>query len=181
MLIDDGKGRGNKAQVDDENRLRVRADVVPFATHVSEEESSYFSWNFVTADLATTETVIMVCNDSTDKNLLIDWIYLYSDVPASFDVHTPAYATWAGTAITGVNWNIASGKAAEATAIGDETGQATQGNILFTLQTNEVATDQFSISMPIDGKIVLGYHDAIAIDVVGNPAVTECTVAGYYH
>jgi hypothetical protein len=181
MLIEDGTGNGYKAQVDDENRIRTLSHNVSFASHVSADEGKYYSWNFVSADLATAETVLMVCNNSTSESLLIDWIYIWGDAPCAYDIHFPAYATWAGTAVTGVNWNASSGNSAEATAIGDETGQATQGSILTTVMSNELTGDQFGIQLDISGKIVLGYHDAIAIDVVGAPAANECTIAGYFH
>ena len=181
MLINDGTGQGYSARVDGENRIRTLSHNVPFASHVSADEGKYYSWNFVSADLATAETVIMVCNNSASEKLLIDWVYLWSDAPVQFQVHFPAYATWAGTAITGVNWNKASGNSADATAIGDETGQATQGSILCTFMTNELTGDQHGIQWDVSGKIILGYHDAIAIDVVGAPAANECTIAGYFH
>jgi hypothetical protein len=181
MLIEDGTGTGYKVRVDDEHRLAVKAHMQTFGSHVSEDEGEYYSWNFVAADLATGETAIMVCNNSSTKKLIVDIMYMWGDAPCQYDIHFPAYATWAGTAITGVNWNKASGKSADSTAIGDETGQASQGDILITLTSNELTGDQFGIMFDVGGKIVLGYHDAVAIDVIGAPALTEATITGYFH
>ena len=180
MIIQGGTGNGYAAKVDEHNRLHTKASLETALSHASSQHGLAFSWNAVSADIAGGETALLVCNDDPNKYLHIDSIYCWSDVPTAIDIHFPAHATWAGTAITGVNLNRTSGIVALATAIADETGQPTQGPIMTTLHTNELTGDQFNIMYDTHSAIVLGYHDSIGIDIVADSAAFECTIVGWF-
>ena len=180
MQIEGGTGSGYKAKVDADNRLHV------FSTseselHFASEKGLAFAWVAVNADLAALDTAILLCNDDPDKLLHIDKAYVFSDVPTAVKFHFPAYATWAGTAVTGKNFNRTSSKVALASCYADETGNAfVAGNTFLTIQTNEVTTDQFGVSVDFKDSIILGYHDAVAIDIVADSASFEATIWGYF-
>lgn len=168
---------GQKAEVNKDHQLQISAGS---AIHQATLKGDAYAWNSVSYDMTAADTLLMVANDSETRLLVINRIYFYSDVPTAVDVHFPAVATWTGTAVVGVNLNRAKDVPAPATAITDETGQATQGPIWITLHTNEVATDQFAIDFPTDDAVILGHDDAIGIDGVADAAAYECTIIGYY-
>jgi hypothetical protein len=176
--IKDGKGRGNLAEVNSSQQLEVSAKILT-AFAKSSEEGGAFAWTAATADLAAADTALLVANNSQTKKLRITKIYVYSDVPTRVQIHLPAYPTLAGTVVTGVCLNKSLNKVADASAYADETGN-TQGNIIKVLDTNELTTDQFGVSWDFEGAVILGYHDSIAVDIVGDSAAFGCSVEGYF-
>jgi len=176
MIIEDGKGSGNKAQVSD-HRLQVST---ASALHRASLKGNAYAWNSVSYDAAAADTLLLVANNSSVQLLVIDSIYFYADAATAVDIHFPAKATWTGTAVTGVNLNRVSNKIADATAITDETGQATQGPIWITLHTIELTTAQGEIQYLVNGAIILGKDDAIAMDAVADLAGYEATIVGYF-
>jgi hypothetical protein len=177
MIIEDSTGSSSGAKVTKDNALRVTT-----ASAICEASlrGDAYSWNSVSYNMTAADTVLLIANESPTRLLVINRIYVWSDVPTSIDVHFPAKATWTGTAVTGVNLNRASSKVAAATAITDETGQATQGPIYITLQTNEATGAQFAIDFYTDDVPILGKDDAIGVDMAGNAAAYECTIIGYF-
>ena len=158
--------------------LDVRSDgAVPL---FQAEENEVFSWTSVTADIDANDTVILVTNDSTTKHLHITDMYVYSDVPSAIDFFTPAFATFSGTAITGIALNRTGVTVAPATALGDSAGD-TLANIFATLFTNETVTDQFGVWLRLNGLLSLGFHDSAAIAIVEASAVSNSVIMGYYH
>jgi hypothetical protein len=181
MIIEGGTGNGYKAKVDEHNRLAVRATAESALHHESLEHGNAYSWTAVSADINTGDTCILVCNDDPDKLLIIDHMYLWNDVASQFKVHFPAYAAFDGTAIVGLNLNRTSNKIALATAKADDTQNTfAAANVVITLHSNELATDQFGIEWDCKNAIVLGYHDTIAVDIIGESAAFEATIWGYY-
>jgi len=193
MLIDDGKGRGYKAEVDSENRLRVISINQSLPAHVSEEEGETYSWTAVSADINTGDTALLVCNNSTSKKLLIEKIYVWGDVAAQFKIHIPSYPTLAGTGVVGVNLNSVSGNAADASAYADETGNTFAAtNVITTVRNTyyvrgngddlvDIAAAGKGEWIDYNGMVVLGYHGCIAIDIIGESAAFECTIIGTFH
>ena len=174
-----GGNTGNLADVNDSLQLLTRAATVS-ALHEASLSGQAFAWNAVSADIDTGDTALLVRNDSSSKKLVIEKLYVWADVAAAFDVHlVTASFTAAGTAVTGVCLNKASATVASATAYADETGN-TQGDIILTLHSNELATDQFGIDYNFDGGVILGENQAIGVDIIGESAAFECTIVGYY-
>ena len=180
--LEDGTGRGYKAGVDFENRLRTLSTAHSALHHVSEHDGLAFGWTTVSADIGGGDTALLITNTDPEKVLAIDSLYVWSDVPTQFKIHFPVYATnFTGTGVTGLNLNRTSSKTALAVAYADETVNAlVAANTALTLKTNELATDQFGITMRNMDGIILGYHDSVAVDVVADSAAFECTIWGYY-
>ena len=151
------------------------------ALHEASLNGDAYSWNAVSADIDATDTALLVRNDSSSRLLVIEKLYVWSDVATAVDVHftNGAAFTPAGTAVTGVNLNRSLVKVADATAKADETAN-TQGNIFLTLHSNELATDQFGIDYDFKGGVVLGKNGCIAADIVAEPTAFECTIIGYF-
>ena len=170
---------GNNAGVSDALQLQTRAVSVS-AIHEASLSGEAFSWNAVSADIATTETALLVRNDSSSKKLVIEKLYVYSDVATAIDVHlVTATFTIAGTAVVGVCLNKSGATVADATAKTDETGN-TQGDIIVTLHTPELTTSAESVGYDFNGSVILGQNQAIGVDIVADSAAFECTLVGYF-
>ena len=73
--------------------------------------------------------------------------------------------------------NVAQSKVAEAVARSNETGNSSQGNIIWA---NRILA-QTTMTVRFGGAIILGNTDAIAIDVTTGPgSLANCNVTGYY-
>jgi hypothetical protein len=173
LQIEDGGGSGNLVRVDD-FRLAVTARTNPWFAYVSRDTEDSYTWTH-TYDYDANDTILLLSNSSTTKNLHIHFIAIGSDTSTEFALHCPAYPTLAGTAITGININRTSGKAADVECYGDETGN-TRANVLIY---GMVMANTNSL-LPIEGSIILGYHDCIAIDLVTAGAKGNAMIAGYF-
>ena len=173
--IEDGTGSGAAAAVDDENRLKTSAVTRVFIAEASDLHGDSYTWSHA-YDYDANDTILLVSNSSTTKELFIHFISIGSDTATRWILHSPEYPTLAGTEITGVNTNRVSGQIALAEAYGDETGN-TQANILVQgfVPANSMA------SLFPEGSIILGYHDCIAVDLVTAGTMATVTIAGYYH
>ncbi len=181
LQIEDGTGTGTKAAVTAYNQLKTMAVTTPDLSFHSMAHSDTYSWTAVTADLAAGDTALLVANDSQTKNLHIDYVYVWVDVPSAIKLHFPLYVTPAGTAVLGVNWNRKSGKLAEATAKAGETANVfAQANVFYTIRSNENTDDQFGNTICLCGAVILGYHTSIAVDLVADTAGFQCTIIGHY-
>jgi len=184
MQIQNGSAGGAYgAQVNSDNQL-VTAATVTSAAYKATLAGDAYSWTAVTADINTGDTALCVINTSTTRKLVIRDVYAYSDVPCLLKIHVPAAATWAGTAVVGVNLNREkAGVLATASAYADETGTTfADANVILTIATNELTTDQHGVlvSPLCDGALRLGYDDAIAVDIIGESAAFNCTITGYF-
>lgn len=173
-------GNTYTAEVTADQQLRTRAVMIS-AIHEASLKGDAYSWKAVNANIDATDTALLVRNDSSTRYLVIEKLYVWSDVPTAIHVHLTSRAafTAAGTAVTGVNLNTTIQNVAPATAFGDETAN-TQGNIILTLETNELTTDQFGIAYDFDGSLILGQNGCIAVDLVAESAAFETTIIGYY-
>lgn len=180
MRLEDGKGTGSLAQVTTDFKLQTRATTVS-AWHEACLNGDAYAWNAVSADIDTGDTALLVRNDSDTRYLVIEKLYVWCDVAAQFDVHLVPTSTFtaAGTTVTGVNLLAGSGKVADATAMADETGN-TQGSIIITLHTNELATDIFGIDYDFKGGVILAKNSCVAVDIIGESAAFEATFFGYF-
>lgn len=183
VQIQDGTGGGLFAEVNSSNQLVTRA-ITETAMCAASKNGDAYSWTAVTADIDAGDTALCVVNRHATRKLVIQGLYAYSDVPTLLKVHVPAAATWAGTAVVGVNLNREkSATLAQAVAYADETGATlADANVILTIATNELTTDQFGVIVdPLHGgSVVLGYDDAIAVDIVSESAAFACCIYGYY-
>ena len=170
---------GVTAEVNDARQVLTRAVNVS-AIHEASLLGNAFAWNAESADLAAGATALLVRNDSGTKNLVIEKIYIYSDIATAVDVHlVTASFTADGTAVTGVSLNKSTSATADATAYANETGN-TQGDIIVTLHTQELTTAQQGFDYNLHGAVILGDDQAIGVDIVADGAAFECTIFGYF-
>lgn len=194
MIIEDGVGTGQKAAVTGSNRLDVSARVGPRIFYASRDNGDAYTWTAVSADINTGDTALYLVNDSTTERLFITEIYVWADVATQFKIHCPAYATPAGgSVVVGVNLNRESGSVALATARADETANAfAAANVITTVRNTyyvrgngddlvDIAAAGGGQWIDYEGALVLGYHDAVAVDMIGETAAFECTIKGYFH
>ncbi len=179
MLIEDGKGSGSKLSVIDNQADVLTASVINQATL----RGDTFAWNAVAQNVDTTDVLLYVRNLSQDRLLVINRIYVWGDVPATFDIHlqtTPtAFAAGAlGLVVVGVNLNTSSAKVADGEGYSDATNAS--GSIITTLANNETTGDEFGIDYQTNDSIILGTNGTIGVDVIGEVALFECTIIGYY-
>jgi hypothetical protein len=181
MQLEDGTGSGSRVAINSNNQLKTISVIIPDLSYHSVKHSDTYSWTAVTADLAAGDTALLVSNDSQTKNLHIDYVYIWADVPTAIKLHFPAYVTPAGTAVLGVNWNRKSGKLADATAKAGETANVfSQANVFYTIRSNEDTNDQFGNTVCLCGAVILGYHTSIAVDIIADSAAFQCTIIGHY-
>ena len=69
----------------------------------------------------------------------------------------------------------ADNKRADAECYGDETNNA-QANVLL----EDIVLANGQLIFPVDGKIILGYHDVIAVDFVTAGTLGAVSFVGYY-
>ena len=175
-MIRDGKGRGILAAVDKENRLNVYSTMEAEISHESEVNARAFTWTH-SYNSGANDTILWLKNTSSTLNLVIDKIVMSSDATTKFVVHFPSGTTAAGTGVTGVNLNRSSNATADASVYGDETGN-TQGAIM----AQGIILNNTPAILPVDGSIVLGINDEVAVDFVSaTTALGMVTIRAYYH
>ena len=180
MLIQDGKGRGARADVNKDNQLLVEAVTLSAFAKAARNGDAY-SWTAVTANIDTAENMLSVINQSRSRLLNITKIYGWIDAPGIIQIHLPAPGSWTGTAVVGVNMNRSSLKTADAEAWADETGDTfAAGNVIWTWHNNETTGDEFGVTEDFDGSIILGYDDCVACYTVSELGAFNCTIQGYY-
>ena len=182
--IQDGSGSNVLASVNASNQLLARAAIVPLIHEASLLGNAY-SWTAVTADIDAGDTALLVANRNESKWLVISSCYVRVDVESQVKIHVPGVATWAGTAVVGVNLNRAIPYTAQAVAYADESGATfAAANVIETVYCPNAVNAQVttSIGQYVDFKdsVILGYDDAIAADVITEPAAFECTFVGYF-
>lgn len=135
VLIDDGKGRGYKAEVNPENELVVRSIAEPEIEHASSLGKAY-TWDSTELDIDAGDTMLYVRNDG-DTPLIIDHLdFNGSNVICTWDIGIGSTTTTpTGTVVAGVNMNQTfTANAADATAFSDETAVA-DATVLMRVKT----------------------------------------------
>lgn len=126
FILEDGKGTGNKAQVNSENQLVVQAIIESSLEHESEVNSEAYSWSSDSVNPAIDDTVLLLKNTSS-TNLHIEYLIISGDTTSEYTIHLPTteVTPTGGTTVTGVNLNTG-GKSnvAEATATSLETNNS---------------------------------------------------------
>ena len=177
IQIEDGTGTGNKAAVDSEGHLIVDALTLSEISHTSDAHGQAFIWASQTYDPDAADTVLLIKNTSSTRNLIITDVWFSADVETRVQIHLPtAEVTVAGTTITGVNMNTASGNVAEASAARDETGN-TQGDVIWSGET-QAANDTYHVDFK--SAIHLGQNKSIGVDFVAAATAGDVTIMGYF-
>lgn len=179
------EGNTYTAEVNSDSQLQTRAIMIT-PLHEASLKGNAFAWNAISANIDTTDCMILVSNTSDSQNLVIDHCYVQGDIAGQMDFKLcdTTGLTLAGTAITGVNLNRTSGKVASASAWADETASPAT-TIFFTfyqhLNVNAQATTSPMTRIDFESAIILGKNQAFGIDTILEPAAGfEATVIGYY-
>jgi len=174
--IEDGKGSGNRAQVNKENQLVVAAVVSSELEHESEENGQAYAWTSGDINIDATDTVLLIKNTS-DTPLHIESLQVGGGTnTTSVVIHLPTteVTPTGGTAVTGTNLNTASSNVADANARSDETDN-TQGNKLYTVYLEADA----NVFVQTPG-LILAKNKAIGVDVVNTTQQISATIVGHY-
>lgn len=172
--IEDGKGTGNRAQVDSSNRLSVKAITEPELEQASEDGNAYI-WISQNLDIDAADTLLLVKNTS-DKDLHIHHITFSSgNVATRYEVHiVTADITPAGTTVTGFNMNTGSAKVADAISKSDETAN-TQGTVIYDITL--LATTNLTL---FTLGIILAKNISIGVDQVTESTSGNITIVGHF-
>ena len=173
LQIESGVGTGNLASVVD-NRLHVSARSQDRIYYISRDHGQAFTFSH-SYDYDAADTILLVANNSPDKLFFVHAVIFSSDTSTAWQMHCPAYPTLAGTTITGTNMNRTSGNSANASAIGDETGN-TQANVI----ARGIVLANTTVSLQPLGSIILGYHQCIAVDFTTAGTLAACTIRGWF-
>ena len=174
---------GNTQNVNDANEGLVYN---PSGLHRASILGNAYAWPAVSANIDTTDCMILVANTSSSKLLVIDQIWARGDIAGNMNckICSVAGLTLAGTAITGVNLNPSAGGDAPASAFSDETASPATSIIHVIYQglgVNAQGTTSVPVNVKFDGAVILGENYAFGIDTILEPAAGfEATVFGYY-
>jgi hypothetical protein len=138
-----------------------------------------YKWTNVSYDSAAADTVVGGRNNSRTHALVIMDVRVQGDVESNITQHVVEDPiTIAGTAIIGHNLNMARFAASvpDADFYGDETGAATQGDIIDDLRM----TADNPQGLRFDHPLILGHGQYMGIDYVTDPAECQCTVTGFF-
>jgi hypothetical protein len=161
-----------------DNALRVRQSS-GFADAV--RNGWAFSFASVTYDPDAHDTIIGVSNDDTVRDLYIQKIMFTSDTASQIQIFYAAKPTMAGTAITPVNLNRASGRSAPATAKCDETGNGEQAaSYTRKILQRQVNANEIAI-LDIEGSLIVPYNYMIGIDLTTAATAANATIWGWFN
>jgi hypothetical protein len=179
MIIQGGTGNGYSVKVDNENRLHTFTTMQELPAHASEEEGNCYMWT-ATADLAADKCLLYLKNTNTDMNLVIQKIIISPAAACQFEIWVGSNSvTVAGTSVTGVNMNLGSGNVALATATHTETGADLGGGVMTLLGTAWAGAGVNAV--PLDGTLILGYLDEMAINLITDVGSSSANIMGFYH
>jgi len=166
---------GNLADVDDDDRLKVKAVSSTDIEFASEDKGKAFSWSSSYAATGGDE-VLYIKNTSQTEKLIISEVIIAASAACTFTLFEVSSGTAAGTVVTGQNLNLGSGNSASASAFGNAsvTGTLT-GN---ALSFGSVPASS-GITLDLKSSLVLGQNNEIAITASATSTV-YVTVLGYF-
>lgn len=172
---------GKTAETTDANELKVYN---PTGMHRASLQGDAFAWTAVSANLATTDCLILVANTSTTRLLVISYCIFQGDIVGTmtFKLGDVTGLTLAGTAIVGINLNTTSNKAAPVSAWSAETASAAT-DVIYTHSQSLPYAGVVGIMNRHDfgDAIIVGYNGAFGIDTILEPAAGfQATVFGYF-
>ena len=171
--------RGTKARVRREGQLETFSVSVEEFENVSARNRNSFAWSIVPANFAVTETLLLLQNTSSALTLhIIDIDYL-NDLDSQVEIHIidAAITPSGGTEVTGFCYNRTAPRVADAVAFSNETGNSSQGTILWE---HEILADTPRL-IDFFGALILPKGAAVGVDVVaGATALASLTIRGFY-
>lgn len=175
IKIQDGKGSGRLAEVNEKQKLAVAAESSPRAYYVAHDDGECYSW---TSSYSATsgDEIIYIKNTSQDKDLHIDLIRFSSVNTALFEVFEVS-GTASGTTITGKNTNLSSGNVADCTSLGNA---AVTGISIGDRITLVRGAANSSHTINLENTLILGFGDAIAVTYTGSSGIADIAIRGFF-
>ncbi len=171
----DGKGTGGAAEVENQKLVTIDEGLTSFARAALKGDA--YVWHTVTYSATAADTIQAVRNTSSTRNLHIEKLVLSTNAAGIAQVHVVlSSAALAGTLVTGVNLNFASGNVAPADARTDETTNSSQGTRITTVDMLADTT----LVIEYNGALILDTTDAVAIDYVETTSVPDVSIFGYF-
>ncbi|KKM61545.1 hypothetical protein LCGC14_1530680 [marine sediment metagenome] len=173
-------GRNNEvANVTPGGQLLTKAMVESEFEYISETTGEAFIWTIETYNYDAADTILSVRNIHATKKLHIEKVFLHGDTETEVEIHVPTSDyTPTGTAVVGQGLNRSRDvdASAYATAIADETGQATQGDVV---ERRRIKADT-DMQVNFDGAFILANKQAIAIDYVTVGGEAHISIWGFF-
>jgi len=173
--IQDGRGSGARAVVDDEGHLVVDAINLSEAAHQSDAHGLAFTWTTQYVSTAVNLQFISIRNDA-DENLHIASISVGSSATNLFTLLEVTSGTPAGSTITAQNLNLISGVSKANTAFGDASVTGTLAGNTIAVRRVAALTSQ---KVDTDDSLILGTNDTIALTAASSGSV-EAVVSGWW-
>ncbi len=172
---------GKTVETTNANEMKVYS---PLGMHRASLLGDAYAWTAVSANIDTTDCMILVANTSTSRLLVISHCIFQGDIVGTmtFKVSDVTGLTLAGTAIVGVNLNTSSARAAPASAWGDESASPAE-TVIYTHSQSLPYAGVVGIMNRhnFDDSIIVGYNGAFGIDTILEPAAGyQATVFGYF-
>ncbi len=167
---------GNLADVDDEKRLLVQSTIETEVEYASEKLGKAYSISSTYTTSGGNEEIIYIQNTSTTDNFIIDVIEIGGAVTHLFTLAEVSGTPGGAGDITVKNLNLGSGNSAAVTAKGD--ASVTGLTIGARMLLGRVGAND-SKAIGVQGAIVLGQDDAIAVTASGTGAA-DCTIIGHF-
>jgi len=170
MFVEDGTGSGYLAKVTNKNRLSVEAISISSQHYVSHTEESAYQASQEIDIAASEQTILLLQNGSTDKDMIVTYIRVHSASAAAtnknayFSIKIGGTYASGGSAIVPTNVNAGSTNAAVGIFYGD-TGIVTAGT--FTeIDRNYTANSMQTYNK--EGALILKRGQAILITHTGS-------------
>lgn len=175
LMIEDGTGHGNLAQVTSKNGLRTYAVNIEDGADISLIEGLAFSLTSTYAAGANDE-VIYLQNTDPNRCFIVRHVSVGSTVATLWQLFGGLTGTPAGTTITAVNLNRGSGKVALMTALGNA---AVTGTTPTAVVANAYTSATSNYLIDFRGGLILQYNTQLIMtaSAAGTIAVT---IIGYY-
>lgn len=168
---------GQLAEVTDESRLKVDAEVGSFGRFSSLAGNAYTANSLDASALAGTH-IFYFKNTSQTRAFSLDLMWFSGVQSALWKVWSVTGTAAAGSAITPTNLNLKSGNVAEATSRGNDaiTG-LTEMDFISVRRT----AANSGVTINYDGQLILGLNDAIAVEYdTGTTGIAEVFMRGHY-
>ncbi len=174
-IIEDGKGTGKKAQVDDENRIQVRSLSETIQHSISHSNREAYQV-IGTATLSSgTVTAIHITNNSTTKDVIVTYVRHQiidqsggTAFPNAFNYYRIALGRTyvsGGTEIIPININTSSANTAEMTVYNNApllTGTAKEIDRFYTKAEGDMNI------FNKEGSVILGFNGTLELSYIGD-------------
>ena len=174
--IEDGTGRGHKAEVTPSNRLATYAAIENTLAFQSRENASAYVWTAV-QDWGADVNALWIRNDSSTHDLHIERVVISPPADCFTEIYIGEGNTAGGVEVIGNNLNLGSGNVATVTCTYSNTNvDAGAGMTLLTAFYSTIGRTLLATL----GSLILPLGGEMAVNLVTDVGLTSVIVAGYY-